>query len=706
MSLYRYVMDRPIFSQREFDPVRWQRNIVGSRNLIERYELKALLKGHSGCVNSVLFSEEGRHIYTGSDDTNVNIYLAETAEMVDSFSTIHTNNIFYARDLPGSDMNIIITCAADGRVALTNAINKNARKIYRHRGRAHRIALVPGETSQFYSCGEDGTCCLFDLRDSTTAIFDDDNDFYGGDEDMCTPVAKTGFYNNRQRKCSIYTVGVNPMNNYQVAIGGSSSHIALYDSRKFESPVAYLCPRALAVSSAHVTGLKYDHTGELLIGSYNDEDVYSFLVKEHSVSDRRRPTASSGGGDGDDDDDVDDTGKKENNDNNNDDDWQSTTGLAADVARGYYRSYTGHRNSNTVKQVSFLGARSEYVVSGSDCGHLFIWSTHTSETIQMLHADAAGAINCLATHNHLPILASSGLENDAKIWVPTGEHQPIAEGTEKQRQVSRIAERNSDRNNDRDEYNAGLLQLLVSLLNRGDLPLHDDSDDDFDEDEEEEEEEEEEGDDDDGNTAQAGNDHEPSTATGGDSQASRWRRRSSGRTATAAATSTTATTSTTPTTAMSSRTTGGSSGSSSTVRRINWTQLARVLPALLGRRRRRPAAADDSEEEEEEEEDHDDDDGDVEEDGGDGDICADEMFREEELMEEEDGDEEIEIGPQPLQSAAAAAAAAAAVVSMAVPVALLVVCRITAPLSFESEVMLCSTAVDEVCIRILFDAIA
>jgi len=491
MSLYRYVMDRPIFSQREFDPVRWQRNIVGSRNLIERYELKALLKGHSGCVNSVLFSEEGRHIYTGSDDTNVNIYLAETAEMVDSFSTIHTNNIFYARDLPGSDMNIIITCAADGRVALTNAINKNARKIYRHRGRAHRIALVPGETSQFYSCGEDGTCCLFDLRDSTTAIFDDDNDFYGGDEDMCTPVAKTGFYNNRQRKCSIYTVGVNPMNNYQVAIGGSSSHIALYDSRKFESPVAYLCPRALAVSSAHVTGLKYDHTGELLIGSYNDEDVYSFLVKEHSVSDRRRPTASSGGGDGDDDDDVDDTGKKENNDNNNDDDWQSTTGLAADVARGYYRSYTGHRNSNTVKQVSFLGARSEYVVSGSDCGHLFIWSTHTSETIQMLHADAAGAINCLATHNHLPILASSGLENDAKIWVPTGEHQPIAEGTEKQRQVSRIAERNSDRNNDRDEYNSGLLQLLVSLLNRGDLPLHDDSDDDFDEEEEEEEEEEE-----------------------------------------------------------------------------------------------------------------------------------------------------------------------------------------------------------------------
>ncbi|CAN0384677.1 unnamed protein product, partial [Hapterophycus canaliculatus] len=35
--------------------------------------------------------------------------------------------------------------------------------------------------------------------------------------------------------------------------------------------------------------------------------------------------------------------------------------------------FTGHRNVLTVKQVNFYGPRSEFVVSGSDCGHIFLW---------------------------------------------------------------------------------------------------------------------------------------------------------------------------------------------------------------------------------------------------------------------------------------------------------------------------------------------
>eukprot|EP01035_Chromulina_nebulosa_P021342 gene21342-27651_t len=34
--------------------------------------------GHTGCVNSVLFSEDGNLIYTGSDDTKINIYDTNT----------------------------------------------------------------------------------------------------------------------------------------------------------------------------------------------------------------------------------------------------------------------------------------------------------------------------------------------------------------------------------------------------------------------------------------------------------------------------------------------------------------------------------------------------------------------------------------------------------------------------------------------------
>jgi DDB1- and CUL4-associated factor 8 len=69
------------------------------------------------------------------------------------------------------------------------------------------------------------------------------------------------------------------------------------------------------------------------------------------------------------------------------------------------------------RQVNFLGPRSEYVISGSDDGHIFIWSTQSGQLLQLLHGDRIGAVNCLEPHPNLPLLATSGLENDAKvIW--------------------------------------------------------------------------------------------------------------------------------------------------------------------------------------------------------------------------------------------------------------------------------------------------
>jgi WD repeat-containing protein 42A len=35
--------------------------------------------------------------------------------------------------------------------------------------------------------------------------------------------------------------------------------------------------------------------------------------------------------------------------------------------------YEGHRNHHTVKSVIFFGPNTEYVISGSDCGRIFIW---------------------------------------------------------------------------------------------------------------------------------------------------------------------------------------------------------------------------------------------------------------------------------------------------------------------------------------------
>lgn len=51
--------------------------------------------------------------------------------------------------------------------------------------------------------------------------------------------------------------------------------------------------------------------------------------------------------------------------------------------------YRGHRNAQTVKGVSFFGARSEYVVSGSDCGGVFFWKKVGGEVVARMEGDSA-----------------------------------------------------------------------------------------------------------------------------------------------------------------------------------------------------------------------------------------------------------------------------------------------------------------------------
>ena len=54
---------------------------------------------------------------------------------------------------------------------------------------------------------------------------------------------------------------------------------------------------------------------------------------------------------------------------------------------GAVRSYKGHCNVRTVKDVNFFGLQDEYVVSGSDSGHVFIWDRKTSELVNILEGD-------------------------------------------------------------------------------------------------------------------------------------------------------------------------------------------------------------------------------------------------------------------------------------------------------------------------------
>lgn len=78
--------------------------------------------------------------------------------------------------------------------------------------------------------------------------------------------------------------------------------------------------------------------------------------------------------------------------------------------------YVGHRNARTmIKEATFWG--NDYVMSGSDCGHVFTWNRKTGELAMLLEADQH-VVNCLQPHPTLPCLATSGIDYDIKLFMP------------------------------------------------------------------------------------------------------------------------------------------------------------------------------------------------------------------------------------------------------------------------------------------------
>lgn len=47
-----------------------------------------------------------------------------------------------------------------------------------------------------------------------------------------------------------------------------------------------------------------------------------------------------------------------------------------------------------------------------------MWDKNSEAIVQWLPGDVGGVVNCLEGHPHFPIIATSGLDKDVKIWSP------------------------------------------------------------------------------------------------------------------------------------------------------------------------------------------------------------------------------------------------------------------------------------------------
>ena len=80
-----------------------------SKDLIQRLKKYQVLEGHTGCVNTVSWSDDGSRLLTGSDDYYLNIYNGYSSRLIHSFKSGHRANIFSAKFLP---------CTSDEKVML------------------------------------------------------------------------------------------------------------------------------------------------------------------------------------------------------------------------------------------------------------------------------------------------------------------------------------------------------------------------------------------------------------------------------------------------------------------------------------------------------------------------------------------------------------------------------------------------------------
>ncbi|KAF7506982.1 hypothetical protein GJ744_011113 [Endocarpon pusillum] len=81
------------------------------------------------------------------------------------------------------------------------------------------------------------------------------------------------------------------------------------------------------------------------------------------------------------------------------------------------RVYKGHCNVKTVKDVNFYGLNDEYVVSGSDSGHIFIWDRKSTQLVNILEGDGE-VVNVVTGHPYEPMIAASGIDSTIKLFSP------------------------------------------------------------------------------------------------------------------------------------------------------------------------------------------------------------------------------------------------------------------------------------------------
>jgi tetratricopeptide (TPR) repeat protein len=161
-------------------------------------------------------------------------------------------------------------------------------------------------------------------------------------------------------------------------------------------------------SHVSVSGLDLSRDGKELLVSYESDQIYTFPVFPYSQSPRRSAT-----------DQLEELLTKDTDIDQDEQEnrlypWGQGKRILPELA-----AYGAHLNRFTfLKNARYAGPRDEYICTGSDSGHAWVYEKATGAVVSFWKADQS-TCNGVVPHPILPIFVTYGIDSTAKLWRST-----------------------------------------------------------------------------------------------------------------------------------------------------------------------------------------------------------------------------------------------------------------------------------------------
>jgi WD40 repeat protein len=126
----------------------------------------------------------------------------------------------------------------------------------------------------------------------------------------------------------------------------------------------------------------------------------------------------------------------------------------------YAMKFVGHKNMVTMKNAEFLGPHQEFVISGSDDGKLFIWSTATGKIVNVLNSGDNEITRVASRPNDLIIASTELFNKKVRLWRAVGENNNV-----NMDEIEQLAKKNIEQVESASRAEIRLPELVATFTN-------------------------------------------------------------------------------------------------------------------------------------------------------------------------------------------------------------------------------------------------